>query len=175
MEEILKQMEKNMMNVAVAAVISSRSSAQGIAIAEKFGVPVHVYDYKTLGRDVAENQIMKLLEEMNPSAIVLAGFMKILSGDFVQKFANRIINIHPSLLPSFKGGNAIEDAMKFGVKVTGVTIHLVTERVDEGEILFQCPVLIDETETIENLATKIHKIEHKNYWKVINQFLTERA
>ena len=101
--------------------------------------------------------------DYNVGLIVLAGFMKVLSKGFVSKFPYRIINIHPSLLPSFKGKDAIKRAYDYGVKYTGVTVHYVTEEVDSGPIILQEVVKIEEGDNILSLEAKIHKVEHKIY------------
>jgi len=100
--------------------------------------------------------------------------MKILSNDFVLKNLNKIINIHPSLLPAFKGTQAIKDAFDYGVKVTGVTIHFVIPEIDSGPIILQEPVIIEEDDTIETLEEKIHKLEHKMYIKVLELISCEK-
>jgi phosphoribosylglycinamide formyltransferase-1 len=102
--------------------------------------------------------------------VVLAGFMRILSEEFVKKFEHKIMNIHPSLLPAFKGSNAIRDAMEYGVKVTGVTVHFVDKDMDHGPIILQKAVNIVESDTQDSLAEKIHKVEHQLYPLAIKLF-----
>ena len=106
--------------------------------------------------------------------VVLAGFMRILSPFFIRKFKNRILNIHPALLPAFKGAYAIKDAFHYGVKVTGVTVHFVDEKVDHGPILIQEPVTILENESVGELEARIHKIEHRIYPEAIKSVLSGR-
>lgn len=121
-----------------------------------------------------EKRIIKFLEEEKIDLIVLAGFMRMLSPDFVQRFKNKIINIHPSLLPSFKGGHAIKDAFACGAKVTGVTVHFVDELMDHGQIILQQAVEIKEDDTVDSLEKKIHRIEHRLYPQAIRLFIENK-
>jgi len=121
-----------------------------------------------------EDRIIQRLEEAKIDLIVLAGFMRMLSPELVQRFKFRILNIHPALLPSFKGTQGIEDAFNYGVKVTGVTVHFVDEEMDHGPIILQTPVKIEENDTLESLESKIHKIEHKIYPEAIRLFIEGR-
>ncbi len=122
-------------------------------------------NFKT--REDFENKIINQLEKDNIELICLAGFMRILSPEFVKKYPNRILNIHPALLPSFKGTRGIKDAFDHGVKVTGVTVHFVTEELDAGPIILQEAVRIEEDDTQETLEQKIHAVEHKLYPEAI--------
>ena len=118
-----------------------------------------------------EAEIIKHLKENKIDLIVLAGYMRILSPEFVNKYRGRIINIHPSLLPAFKGEHGIKDAFDYGVKVTGVTVHFVDEHMDNGAIIVQQALPIKEKETMATLEAKIHKIEHKLYPEAIKLFV----
>lgn len=118
-----------------------------------------------------EKYTTEIFEERNVKLIVLAGFMKLLSPAYVERWKDKIINIHPSLLPSFKGAHAIEQAFKYGVKYTGVTVHYVDEGMDTGSIIAQQTVKITKRDTVETLEKKIHKVEHKLYPKVIKDLL----
>ena len=118
-----------------------------------------------------EAEIIKHLKENKIDLIVLAGYMRILSPEFVNKYRGRIINIHPSLLPAFKGEHGIKDAFDYGVKVTGVTVHFVDEHMDNGAIIVQQALLVKEKETMAALEAKIHKIEHKLYPEAIKLFI----
>jgi phosphoribosylglycinamide formyltransferase-1 len=114
-----------------------------------------------------EVEIIQHLKENNIDLIVLAGYMRILSAEFVSKYRGRIINIHPSLLPAFRGEYGIKDAFVYGVKVTGVTVHFVDEHMDNGAIILQQVLPIKEKDTMITLEAKIHKIEHKLYPEAI--------
>lgn len=148
----------------VALVISNKESAYGLVRAEKEGIKTLLIsnkDYKT--RDAFDLEIMKQLDKHSVDLVCLAGFMRIITSRFVDKWFNKIINIHPSLLPSFKGVNAIEQAYESGVKYTGCTVHYVREDVDNGPIIAQAVTNIDSKDTVEDLATKIHTLEHQLY------------
>ena len=120
-----------------------------------------------------ENFATTVCELHEIKLIVLAGFMRILNLEFVQRWKSQIINIHPSLLPKFKGISAIEEAFDAGVNTTGVTIHYVDEGMDTGDIIEQYPLTILKHDTVEKLKTRIHKIEHKHYPNVIKKLLKE--
>jgi phosphoribosylglycinamide formyltransferase-1 len=121
-----------------------------------------------------ENKIIQHLEENKIDLIVMAGFMRMLGPELVNRYKNRIINIHPALLPSFKGSHAIKDAFDYGAKVTGVTVHFVDEKMDHGPIILQKEVRIEEDDTPESLEAKIHKVEHKLYPQAIALFVEGR-
>ena len=129
-------------------------------------------NFKT--REDFENKIIDRLEKEDIEFICLAGFMRVLSPGFVKRYENRILNIHPALLPSFKGTHAIKDAFGHGVKVTGVTVHFVTGELDAGPIILQEAVRIEEDDTEETLEKKIHAVEHTLYLKAIRLFTEGR-
>ncbi|AFG36014.1 phosphoribosylglycinamide formyltransferase [Fervidobacterium pennivorans subsp. shakshaketiis] len=113
----------------------------------------------------------KVINDLKPDLVVLAGFMRIIPEHIVAKYFPRIVNIHPSLLPAFPGKDAIKQAYDYGVKVTGITIHFVDAGVDTGPIIFQKAIEIEESWDLETLESKIHELEHENYWRVINNLL----
>jgi phosphoribosylglycinamide formyltransferase-1 len=117
-----------------------------------------------------ESEIIKNLEAKKVELIVLAGYMRLVSPEFVQKYKNRILNIHPALLPAFKGTHAIKDALDYGVKVTGVTVHFVDEKTDHGPIILQEAVEILPGDNEETLASRIHAVEHRIYPQAIKLF-----
>lgn len=119
-----------------------------------------------------EDEIIRNLKAERIDLIVLAGFMRILSPDFVKRYKNKIINIHPALLPSFKGARAMRDAFDYGVKLTGVTVHFVDEKMDHGPIILQEPLRVRDKDSLESLEGKIHKLEHKAYPQALNLFLS---
>ena len=106
--------------------------------------------------------------------VVLAGFMRIITPVFINAFKNKILNIHPALLPSFKGTHGIDSAFNYGVKVTGVTVHLVDEKTDHGPVILQQALDIRENESLEELEARIHKIEHKLFPKAVKLFVEQR-
>lgn len=122
-----------------------------------------------------EDKIISCLRSNEVGLIVLAGFMRMLSAGFVKKYRGRIMNIHPSLLPSFKGSHAIKDAFDYGAKVTGVTVHFVDEKMDNGPIILQAPLEIRPQDTLAQLESRMHKLEHRLYPEAINMFLNKRT
>lgn len=120
-----------------------------------------------------EKQIVQILEEARIDLIVLAGYMKILGNTLLKAYPNRIINLHPSLLPKFKGANGIEEAYLSNEKKTGISIHLVDQGIDTGPIIFQKELLMNQGETLEELTDRIHQLEHQYYPKIIADFIRE--
>lgn len=118
-----------------------------------------------------ESEILKALKKENIDLVVLAGYMRILSGDFISAYENKILNIHPALLPSFKGAHGIKDAFEYGVKITGVTVHFVTKDMDAGPIILQSSVKVTDDDTEETFAEAIHEEEHKIYPRAIQLFV----
>jgi len=152
--------------INISALVSNIENAPVIDKVKKTApdIPVLILPYASFSeRDRFESRLEALIKKYKADYIILAGFMKILSEKFVSKFPNRIINIHPSLLPAFKGREAIKNAFEYGVKYTGVTVHYVTHEVDAGPIICQEIVKIDDSDTLESLEAKVHKAEHKIY------------
>lgn len=164
-EALLKaEASKKLGAAKIAAVISDHEDAGILALGQKFKVPAIYIDPKRKGgylSEEAEQAYIERIASFSPKLIVLAGFMRILRKPFVDAFGGRVINLHPSLLPSFKGANGIKDAYEYGVKVTGCTVHWVTSDLDAGPIVDQKEVRIDESETLDHLAKKIHIAEHQ--------------
>ena len=156
----------------VNAVISDVPDAPILNIAKSYKVPAKTIDINANTAKISEgdtNKLIDLTNEFKPKLIVLAGFMKILSHRFIQEYESRIINIHPSLLPSFKGLNAIKRAYERGVKISGCTVHWVSKGVDEGKIIAQLPVRIMDSDTLDSFTQKIHAAEHFLLPEVISQ------
>lgn len=145
----------------VVVVGSDRAEAGGLQHAEQAGIPTVVQplaDHAT--RDAWEAALRHDLEDHQPDVVVLAGFMRILSGAFLAGWPDRVINTHPSLLPAFRGAHAVREALDHGVKVTGSTVHLVDEQVDHGPIVAQRPVEVYDEDTEDSLHERIKRIEH---------------
>lgn len=151
--------------VDVRLVISDKADAQALAIAREAGVAnvIHLDPKEFEGREQFDAECADLLDKHGCQWIVLAGYMRILSSAFVRRFRGRIINIHPSLLPSFAGAKAVEDALAYGVKVSGCTVHLVDEALDGGPILAQAVVPVLDNDTRDSLHARIQEQEHKLY------------
>ncbi len=159
----------------IALVFCNNSSAYAIERAKKHKLPFIVIDHKDYKtRESYEEEIIKSLEPFRIDYVVLAGFMRVLSPLFVRAYKNRIINVHPALLPSFPGMHAVRQALEYGVKYTGVTVHLVDEGVDTGPIILQSVVEVTDSDTELTLAEKIHKAEHKIYPEAIKLICEER-
>lgn len=150
-------------NAQVVGIISNIPSAGIIDIAEEYSVPTALISCsKETGKlEINETEdLIQKLKMFSPDLIVLAGFMKIIPSDLIDIFPNKIINLHPSLLPSFKGLNAIERAFNYGVKISGCTVHCVNAEIDDGPIIAQAPVRRMDTDTLEIYTQKIQAAEH---------------
>ena len=159
----------------VSAVLSDRADARVLARARAAGVPaVHVDPKAHDGRDAFNAALVDVLREHNVELVCLAGFMRILGPNFVRAFENRILNIHPALLPAFPGGHAVSDALAWGAKVTGTTVHLVDEEVDHGPIVLQEAVPVEPGDTEETLHERIKAVEHRLYPQAIRLFAAGR-
>ena len=146
-------------------IISDNPKAKGLNFAKKFKLKKQVVNYKN--RSLAESKILKSLKKNNINLICLAGFMKILSGNFIKKFKGKILNIHPSLLPKYKGLNTHKRVLNNKEKYSGCTVHFVNSRLDSGKIILQKKIKISKKETEVSLAKKILAQEHKVYPKAI--------
>lgn len=146
----------------LAVVVCNKPEAYAIERAKKNNIPIELVNHKDFEtREDFEKEIISRLEKYNIELVVLAGFMRVLTPYFVRQFKYRIINLHPALLPSFPGINSAKQALDYGVKFTGCTVHFVDEGVDTGPIIIQAVVSISEEDTEETLLEKIHKEEHR--------------
>ena len=166
-QAIQKEIEAGTLDAEISVLISDRPQAPALSIAETRGIPAHALPYDRNDREQFERAAADLLEKHGCEWIILAGFMRILTPWFIQRFKNRILNIHPSLLPAFKGLHPQRQALEAGVKVSGCTVHLVTQDLDAGPILVQrtVPVLPGDDEAA--LAARILVEEHKAYPEAI--------
>ncbi|MFQ5355660.1 MAG: phosphoribosylglycinamide formyltransferase [Mariprofundaceae bacterium] len=161
--------------VDVRLVLSDKADAGALEIARLAGVPEVVClnpgDYA--GRAAFDAACANVIDAAGCNWVVLAGYMRILYTDFIEHFRNRVINIHPALLPAFPGAHSVEDALHHGVKVTGVTVHLVDEVLDGGPILAQATVPVMDDDTVQNLHNRIHVEEHKLYPATLSRMIEE--
>ncbi len=155
----------------IAIVISNRPDAPGIERVKARNLPAVVIPSKGLEREVYDRLIVALLQEHQVDLICLAGYMRLLSPYFVATFPNRILNLHPSLLPSFPGLESQRQALEYGVKFAGCTVHFVDESLDAGPIVLQAIVPIEDADTEETLSAKILKEEHRIYTAAVNMIL----
>ena len=160
----------------IRLVVCDRPDAAVVKRAEAAGIPTYVFrprDYPS--REAYEREILAELERLGIGLVVLAGYMRILTRVLVDAYAGRMINIHPSLLPAFPGMNAVRQALDYGVKVTGVTVHFVDSGVDSGPIIAQEALAVEERDTEETLAERIHRIEHRLLPEVVRKIADGRV
>jgi phosphoribosylglycinamide formyltransferase-1 len=154
-------------NAEIAMVISNREGAPGIDRAKARGIATRVIPSKGLEREVYDRQVAEVLDEHKVDVICLAGYMRLLSPYFVAKFPNRILNIHPSLLPSFPGLESQRQALEYGVKFAGCTVHFVDENLDAGPIIVQAVVPVKDDDTEATLSERILREEHRIYSEAV--------
>ncbi len=153
----------------LAVVVSDKSEAAGLEKASEMGIETLTIARKGRNRAAHDTEIIDELKKRGVELVCLAGYMRLLSGDFVRAFPNRILNIHPSLLPSFKGLDAHEQAIEYGVKVSGCTVHFVDEHLDHGAIILQKAVEVKDDDTAETLSTRIIRYEHEAYIEAVRR------
>jgi len=172
MQAIVQAAKNEQWPVNIAAVISNQASAPGLSFAQEHGIPTAVVHHKDFSsREGFDAALAETIDRFSPDLVVLAGFLRILTPDFVAHYAHRILNIHPSLLPSFPGLATHRQALDAGVKVHGATVHFVTADLDHGPIVAQAvvPVLVDDTE--ESLSSRVLAQEHIIYPRAIRWFI----
>lgn len=170
-EAIARNVASGLIDAEIAVVISNRPGAPGIETAERLGLPALVIPSKGLQREEYDRLLVAELQNRKVDLVCLAGFMRLLSPVFVRAFPNRILNIHPSLLPSFPGLEAQRQALEHGVKISGCTVHFVDETLDGGRILLQAAVPVLDGDTVETLSARILAEEHRLYTEAINLVL----
>lgn len=172
MQALLKA---NVANARIVAVISNKADAAGLKIAENFGIETAVVSQKDFkNRNDFDCALAKKIAYFSPDLIVLAGFMRILGKDFVARFEGRLMNIHPSLLPSFTGLNTHERAIEAGVKIHGCTVHFVTPELDCGPIIIQAAVPVLDSDSPDALAARVLKEEHRILPQAVTWFVENR-
>jgi len=180
MESILKSIKTKKIPINPAVVISNNSDAKGLKIAKKLGVNIEIIESKNFkgNRTEYDKKIMNTLANYGVTPknglVCLAGFMRIISPGFVKKYKNRIINIHPALLPAFPGLNSQKQALDYGAKYSGCTVHFVDSGMDTGPVIIQAVVEIKEKDTEELLSKKILKEEHRIYPEAVNLFARKK-
>lgn len=176
LQSIIDACEEGRLDARVVVVMSNHEGAYGLRRAEKAGIPAFHVDrtaFETFGQYNAF--IRDTFIEREVDVVAMAGYMRLLGKSVLDAFPNRVLNIHPALLPSFAGASGIHDAFDFGVKVTGVTVHLANEKFDDGPILAQECVTIEEDDTLETLKAKIHEVEHRLYPMVLQWMAEDRV
>lgn len=172
MQAIVQASQSQQWPAQIAAVISNKPDAAGLAYAASQGIPTMVVESKTFpNRESFDTALMQAIDSFHADLVVLAGFMRILTPQFVQYYENRIMNIHPSLLPSFVGLHTHQQALDAGVKFHGATVHFVTAELDHGPIIDQACVRIEQGDTEDTLAQKLLVKEHQIYPRAVRLFV----
>ena len=171
-QAIIDEIERKSLLAEVALLVTDKPDCFAVKRANRHNIPVFSFNPKNYSsKEMYEKEIASLLIEKNVSLIVLAGYMRLIGSVLLSTFSNRIINIHPALLPAFLGKNGIQQAYDYGVKIFGVTVHYVDEGIDTGKIIAQECFKADGTETLQQIEEKIHTIEHQLYPKVIKEII----
>ena len=180
MESILKAIKRKKIPINAAVIISNKSNVKGLKIAEKLGINTEVIESKNFkgSRSEYDKKIISTLIKYGVTPknglVCLAGFMRIISPEFVKKYRNRIINIHPALLPSFTGLDSQKQALEYGAKYSGCTVHFVDSDIDTGPVIIQAVVKIKENDTETSLSKRILKEEHRIYPEAVNLFARKK-
>ena len=175
MEALIAARDAGQLPVNIAAVISNRPDAKGLETAARAGITAHFIDHKAFaGREAFDAALAECIDQFSPDLVVLAGFMRILSEGFVRHYAGRLMNIHPSLLPSFPGLHTHQRALEEGVRIHGCTVHFVTPTLDHGPVIIQAAIPVLDGDTEESLAARILVQEHKVYPQAIRWFAEDK-
>lgn len=175
MQAILEQVARGELAVDIRAVISNRADAAGLATAAAAGVATEVVDHREHShREDYDHALQAAIDRHDPALVVLAGFMRILTADFVRHYAGRLINIHPSLLPAFRGLRTHERALAAGAQEHGASVHFVTEELDGGPVIAQAVVPVRPNDDADRLAARVLQAEHRLYPTVIGWFAAGR-
>ena len=174
-EAIARHGQAGKIPAEIAVVISNKADAKGLATARGMGLATRFIPSKGKEREAFDREVVAVLREFKVDLVCLAGFMRILSPYFIREFPQRILNIHPALLPAFPGEEAQRQALEYGVKFSGCTVHIVDEGVDSGPIICQAVVPVLDDDTPETLAARILKEEHRIYSEAICLLLEDRV
>jgi len=172
LQAIIKAIKTGRINAQLNLVISDKKDAYALKRAQDAQIPTAFINPKDFqDRESFDRAVVERLQEFKIDFVVLAGYMRLVSIYFIQQYPDRILNIHPSLLPAFRGMHAIKDAFDYGAKITGVTVHIVVKEMDDGPIILQESVRIDPDDSMESLEEKIHQVEHRLYPQAIDLFV----
>ncbi len=170
-QAIIDAIEKKRLDAEVRVVVSNREDAYGLVRAQKHGVPTEIVDHRKFpSREAFDQHLIERFKDRQVELVVLAGFMRLLSADFVHAYSNRIMNIHPALLPAFPGLHVQRKAVEAGVRFSGCTVHFVNEECDQGPIIIQAVVPVFPDDSEESLSARILKEEHRIYPKAIQLY-----
>jgi len=173
-EAIARNVQAGKLPARIAVVISNRAQAPGLARARELGLEARFIPSQGKEREAYDREVVAVLREFAVDVVCLAGFMRVLSPYFVREFRHRILNIHPALLPAFPGTDAQKQALEYGVKLAGCTVHLVDEGVDTGPIVCQAVVPVHDDDTAESLSARILAEEHRTYSEAIRLLVEDR-
>lgn len=173
-EAIADHVAAGTIRAEIAVVISNRPEARGLEAARRRGLNAVSVPSRGLDREVYDRMLLDELKRHQVDLVCLAGFMRLLSAGFIREFPNRILNIHPSLLPAFPGLDAQQQALEHGVRITGCTVHFVDEYLDAGPIILQKAVAVQDDDTVETLSARILAEEHQAYSEAIEIVLSGR-
>lgn len=171
---IIEATRSGYLSAEVEIVLADQKEAGALRIAGEYGVKALYIDPSGLSREEYDKRLMEQLDAAGVGLVVLTGYMRILSPAFVGHYRNRILNIHPALLPSFRGMNAFKQALDYGVCWTGTTVHIVDDDVDHGPIIYQVPVKVRDDDTYESLKARVQRAEYRAYPKAIKKFIEGR-
>ena len=176
LQSLIDHIEEGTLDAHISLVVSSRPDAYGIERAKKAGIPVLVMNREAYADASAANQrIADALKEAGAEYVVMAGYMRMVTAEILDAFPDRVVNLHPALLPSFKGAHAIQDAFDRGAKVTGVTVHFANEVYDQGPLIAQQALTVEEDWDVDTLEAHIHDIEHVLYPQTIQMLADGRV
>jgi phosphoribosylglycinamide formyltransferase-1 len=175
LQAIIDAIACNQINAHLSAVISNNANAYGLERAKQHNIATHAIDHKQFAsREDFDQQLQTVIDQYQPDLVVLAGFMRILTAPFVQHYHGKMLNIHPSLLPAYKGIHTHQRALEEGAKIHGVSVHFVTAELDGGPIIAQARVAVYRDDTEAVLAQRVLKQEHRIYPAVIQWFIEKR-
>jgi len=172
---IKEAVDAGSINGEIVCVVSDKADAGGLEYARKSGLDAQFVNPKDFdGREAYDRELVRILKDKGADLICLAGFMRIISPVFIKAFRDRIVNIHPALLPSFKGLDAQKQAFDYGVKFAGCTVHFVDEEMDHGAIISQAVVPVEQSDTAADLSARILKEEHRIYPEAVKLYCEDR-
>ena len=174
-EAIANNVAQGKIPAKISVVISNRENVAGLLRAREMGLNTRYIPSQGKDRETYDHEVVAALQEAQVDLVCLAGFMRVLSPYFVRAFPRKILNIHPALLPAFPGLDAQKQALEYGVKFTGCTVHIVDEGVDTGPIVCQAVVPVFDTDTVESLSARILKEEHRIYSEAVNLLLQDKV
>lgn len=174
MLSIIRAIEENRIDAHIAAVVSNRPDAAGLHSAQQAGIDTQLLDHKGFdSREAFDASLIKIIDRYQPDYVVLAGFMRILTADFVEHYAGKLINIHPSLLPKFKGLHTHQRAIEAGESEHGASVHFVTAELDDGPVILQAKVPVNKDDSAESLAARVLEQEHMLYPAALKKLIDE--